>query len=121
MKVFGGLVCLAKQGKSVQVLMSVANQLPTWLLTDTSTDSLNLVKEGFNNITGTRSWPFHFVQSGTFEYVVDGEKHIYIIYHVYLPAICEFASNVYKWVALEDLDTEHNMMSIIRYIVSKRI
>lgn len=120
MKVYAGLVCLAKENKSVKVLVDSNDKFPSWTLTDTTPESLELVKSGFFSITGIQNWPLYFNQSGVFEFL-SNQKDIYIVYDLYLPAVCTLASNSYKWVDLFNLEGDKNNMSIIRYISTKRI
>lgn len=119
MKVYAGLVVLAKDGPSVKVLVDSQGYFPTWTVTEKSPESLDLVKQGFYNITGMSNWPVYFKQAGFFEF--SGlEKRLLIVYNVYLQSKCELSCTGYSWTDIREISCDSEMEKIIRYIASKR-
>lgn len=104
MKLFTTLLVFASSKSSPCILTSKDNQPPTWIVPDSDRHTLDVVRDGFYNISGIdRAWHPFYDRPVTHEFFPNKHKEIYIVYSAYLEAPCKLVDTSYKWTDVRDL------------------
>ena len=121
MKIYTSLLAFAISSDGLCVLTDKADNPPSWVVPDSDRETLDIVRDGFYNISGIDK-VFHpyYQQSLTCEFFANKHKEIYIIYSIYLPSVCELIDRGFQWTLLSNLNQDILLYNIIRYIYSSR-
>jgi hypothetical protein len=123
MLVYSALVLFYEDGKDSRVLTTKDNCIPRWEITDRTPNSLVMVQDALQNITGiSNKWPLVYRQVGTFEFCKEAcQKELYVVYSVYLSGKQSVQDDQYVWMKMTDLDqVDDTFASIVRYIGTQR-
>lgn len=121
-KIYTSIAVFGIKNKLPYIVCDSDKNIPTWEMTNSEKQSLDLVRDGFYNISGVSPVFYgHVEQNGVFEFWDGKYKQIYILYSVYFPEIFDLSNKTYLWTEITGLDQDSKFSKMIRYIYRSRL